>query len=112
MFSGSLLVFFIVSILLFGSAAYMMGRAVAGQWQSIHLLIGYSALLTIFERFILFALFQQDLLSILGYLFDLALIYGFALLGYRLMQVHKMVTQYPWLYEKVTPLNWREKQSV
>ncbi|EIJ41598.1 hypothetical protein BegalDRAFT_0686 [Beggiatoa alba B18LD] len=110
--SHELLTFLLVSVLLFGSTAYMMGQAVAGQWQSHYLLIGYSLLLTLFERFILFALFKQDLLSITGYLLDFLLIYAFSRLGYRLTQVHKMVTQYPWLYEKVTPFNWREKSPV
>jgi hypothetical protein len=30
-------------------------------------------------------------------------------LGYRYTRTNQMVTQYSWLYEKVSPLSWRPK---
>jgi len=31
------------------------------------------------------------------------------LLGWRATRTSQMVTQYPWLYEKVTPFSWRDR---
>ncbi|MFB3054603.1 MAG: DUF6867 family protein [Alphaproteobacteria bacterium] len=31
------------------------------------------------------------------------------LLAWRIRQVRRMVGQYPWLFEKAGPLNWRER---
>lgn len=109
MITESVTVFLIVSVGLFGSAGFAIGRAVAGNWQSAWLMLWYGGLLGAFERFLMYALFDGDLLSIVGYLIDTAVIIGIALMGYRLTQVKKMVTQYPWLYERVGPFFWRDK---
>jgi branched-chain amino acid transport system ATP-binding protein len=34
---------------------------------------------------------------------------AFALFSYRLTKARKMVSQYPWLYERSGLLNWRAK---
>jgi hypothetical protein len=107
----SFTLFLIVSVGIFGLTGFAVGQAVANNWQSPWLTVWYCALLGAFERFLLYALFNGELLSLLGYILDTAMILGFALLGYRVTQVKNMVTQYPWLYERAGPLFWREKTA-
>lgn len=109
MMTESVTVFLIVSLGLFGVAGFAVGRAVANNWQSGWLMLWYGGLLGAFERFLMYALFGSELLSIVGYLIDTSVIIFIALLGYRLTQVNKMVTQYPWLYERIGPFFWRDK---
>ena len=62
-------------------------------------------------RFLHFALFEGTLLSLHYFLTDtLVLILG-AMLGFRLTRVRQMTSQYPWLYERTSPLSWKEKQA-
>ncbi|OUD14134.1 DUF6867 family protein [Thioflexithrix psekupsensis] len=109
MFGDSIWVFWIVSVGIFGAIGFAIGQAVASQWQSFWLVVWYACLLGAFERFIIYALFGDELLSVLGYLIDTAVIIAMALFGYRLMQVKKMVTQYPWLYARMGFFFWKEK---
>jgi hypothetical protein len=65
--------------------------------------------LTLGLRFLHFALFGADLLS-LHYLFtDFIILLALCLLGYRMTIAQKMVRQYPWLYETAGPLGWKNK---
>jgi hypothetical protein len=34
-----------------------------------------------------------------------------ACLGFRLMRTKQMVTQYRWLYERTSPLTWRNRRA-
>ena len=112
MLTESLTVFFIVSVGLFGLTGYAIGQAIAKNWQSVWLIIWYSCLLGGFERFLLFALFEGELLSLMGYLIDTAMIIGFGLLGYRLALAKQMVRQYPWLYEQRGWLFWIKREQT
>ena len=38
-----------------------------------------------------------------------AILVAFASLGYRAMRTTQMVTQYGWLYERTSPLSWRDR---
>jgi hypothetical protein len=49
------------------------------------------------------------LLSPAAYLIDTATLAAIALLAWRLGRARKMVSQYPWLYERVGWLSWRAK---
>ena len=61
------------------------------------------------NRFLAYALFDSDGLSILGFLLDAVVIVLIALFAYRMTRAHRMVSQYPWLYERAGLLGWREK---
>ena len=40
-----------------------------------------------------------------------AILIGLALLAYRLTLVHKMVSQYPWLYERAGLFSWKPARN-
>ncbi|WP_415183255.1 DUF6867 family protein [Phaeovulum sp.] len=101
--------FFFVTLVIGGGAAFMAGRALAGTWKPLWLLMFYCVLLGLAMRFFHFALFEGTLLSLHYYLVDTVALCALALLGYRLRRVSQMVTQYSWLYERAGPLSWRNR---
>ena len=103
------LVFIGLTCVVFGGTAFMMGQAVARTWRPIWQIVPYGLGLTVFNRFLAYALFDSDGLSILGFLIDALVICASALLAYRMTKAYKMVAQYPWLYERSGLLGWREK---
>ncbi len=92
-------------------ATYMTGQALANSWRSVWQVAIYGAMLGLVDRFLVFALYGGELLSMGGYLIDAAILIGFGWLAFRLTQVHRMVSQYPWLYERTGPFSWREKRG-
>lgn len=106
---SSVAVFIGVSVVLFGGAAWMTGRALAVTWKPLWQALPYSVLLGLGARFLTYALFEGVLLSLSGYLISTAVMLLVILMAYRLYQVHQMVQQYPWLYERRGPFGWREK---
>lgn len=105
----SLTVFVGMTVILFGWASFMTGQALAATWRPIWQVFPYGFLLGVGDRLMTFFLFKGTLTSIPAYLFATLILTIIALLAYRLTQVHKMVTQYPWLYERVTLFSWRVK---
>ena len=106
---NSFTVFFFLTVLIGGGAAYMTGRSLAEKWRSIKLPIFYMILLGAAVRFFNFALFEGTLLSLQYYLADTVVLIAIALISYRLMRVGQMVSQYPWLYVRQGPFGWRDK---
>jgi hypothetical protein len=101
-----------LTLLLFGAAAIASGRALARHWRPAWQIVPYALLLTIGDRFLLYALFGGDLLSISGYAAAAAMLLLLCVAGYRVTLVRLMVRQYPWLYEKAGPLAWRERRQT
>jgi uncharacterized membrane protein HdeD (DUF308 family) len=101
-------VFIGVTLVLFGGAAIMTGHAMAATWRPVWQCFVYGALLGIADRLMGALLFTGDLLSPSGYLIDVAVLTGMLLTAYRATQAHKMVSQYPWLYERAGIFGWRE----
>lgn len=87
-------------VVLMGAAAFLTGQAVAGSWKPWWQLLPYGFLLAVASRFLLFALFQGELLWIVGFLIDLTLMVSIGLFAWRVTHVRKMLTQYPWLYRR------------
>jgi hypothetical protein len=91
-----------------GGAAWLSGRAIAGAWHPpwhvalVALLLGAAA------RFIHFALFHGELLSAPSYASDTLILFIVGLLAWRATRASQMVRQYPWLYTRAGPLNWRK----
>jgi hypothetical protein len=106
----SLSVFFVLTVVLMGGAGFMTGQALAAAWRPVWQLFLYSLLLGAADRFLSFALFQGELLSFTAYLFDTAVIAAIALIAFRLTRARRMVSQYPWLYERRGPFSWRERR--
>ena len=115
-----------LTIVMFGGGGFMMGQALAETWRPWWQLIPYGALLALGNNFLGFALFDgaffvDSLFSknplplseaLLEYLFDFVVITAFAALAFRLTQARKMAAQYPWLYERTGPFQWREKNTT
>ena len=103
--------FFFLTLVLGGGAAYMSGRAVAATWRPVSLLVFYCVLLSLFVRFLHFALFEAQLLAFLPWVADLVVMLAGGFLGFRLTRVSQMVTQYRWLYRRSGPFAWREREQ-
>jgi len=101
--------FFFVTCLLGGWAAWMTGRATAQTWRPISSLVVYLLLLGIAVRFIHHALFNGTMFTAQYYIVDTFVLMVIGILGYRYTRTNQMVTQYSWLYEKVSVLSWRPK---
>jgi hypothetical protein len=92
-----------------GGAAWLMGRACADTWRPIGQVVLYALLLGAAVRFFHFALFQGELLSLPSYAADTVYLMAVACLSWRITRTHRMVTQYKWLYERTSPVTWRER---
>ncbi len=90
-------------------AAYMTGQGLANLWRPAWQILLYGLMLGLVDRFLVFGLFEGPLLSLAGYLIDTAILLAVAGVGYRLTQVHRMVGQYPWLYERAGLFSWRAR---
>jgi hypothetical protein len=98
-----------LTIVLFGGAGWMTGQALGANWRSFWHLLPYTLLLAAADRFFDWALFNGGLLSPGGYLLGMVIIFGFGAAAYRLTRARRMVTQYPWLYERAGPFAWRSR---
>ena len=101
-------IFLLLAAMLF--AAYITGQGLANTWRPALQVFLYCVLLGIADRFLVFALYQGELLSLTGYLVDTAVLMAVGLFAYRFTQARNMVSQYPWLYERAGFLRWREKR--
>lgn len=101
-----------LTVLLFGAGALATGRALALHWRPVWQVLPYALLLGAGDRFLLYALFQGELLSASGYAIGAAILLALALLAYRRARARLMVRQYPWLYEHAGPLSWRERRMA
>ena len=94
-------------VVIAGFAAFLTGQAVAGSWKPVWQLLPYGLLLAVAARFLFFALFKGELLAFPGFLVDAALMIAIALFAWRVTNVRKMVSQYPWLYRRTGLLAYR-----
>lgn len=112
LWENSFLVFFFMTVLIAGGAAFMSGRALASKWRSPVQPIMYMILLGLADRFFHFALFEGTLLSVQYFIVDTLVLIGISLIAYRITRVNQMVSQYPWLYVKKGPFAWAKKSSA
>lgn len=101
-------VFIGLTVILFGGAAFMMGQALAETWRPTRQCVSYCLLLTVGERLTGNFLFGSDILSITGYVSHAIVLTLIALGAFRMTRVRKMISQYPWLYERNGAFSWRE----
>ena len=104
-------VFLFVTVVVIGFASFMTGQAMANSWRPMWRCVPYCLLLGCADRFLVWGLFGGELWSLSGYLVDTAVLTSLALLAYRLALTRNMVGQYPWIYQRVGPLNWRKKDG-
>jgi branched-chain amino acid transport system ATP-binding protein len=102
-------VFLIMTVVLFGAAAWSMGRAIAQTWRPAWQVVPYAVLLAAADRFLAYALADAQLLAPLPFVIAALLLAAIALLAWRVAHVATMLQQYPWLYERAGPLAYRER---
>ncbi len=101
-----------VTVFIAGGASFMMGQSLAATWRPVWQVLIYGILLGLADRFIIFALFEGELLSFWGFMLDSATLLIIGLIAYRVTQVHKMVSQYPWLYQRKSLFHWSNPDST
>ena len=106
---NSIWVFLVLTVVIAGGVAFMVGQALARTWRPMWQLLGYAALVGAADRFLIFALFDGQLLSLAGYVLDTAVLIALAWIAFRSTRSYMMVTQYPWLYERTGPITWRAR---
>jgi len=109
---NSVAVFIGLTCVLAGGAAWMTGQALAATWRPAWQAAGYALLLTLADRFLIFALFEGRLLSLPGFILDAAVLIVIALAAHRITLAGQMVKQYPWLYERHGLLSWRRRSAA
>ncbi|HZP08318.1 DUF6867 family protein [Methyloceanibacter sp.] len=105
------IVFLVLTGILGGGAAFLSGRALARGWKPFWRVFFYMALLAAAVRFFHYALFDGELLSPYYYSITYAILVAAACLGFRVMRTTQMVTQYRWLYERTSPITWRDRKA-
>lgn len=101
--------FAIFNCLIAGGTAWMSGRGLALGWRPFWLLVAYMVLFSFAVRFLNFALFEGELLSVHHFLVAMVVVMIAAALGYRMTRTSQMVTQYGWLYRRTSPLTWTDR---
>ena len=107
LYGNSLGAFLVLTVVLGGAAAWMTGRAVAIGWQPVWHAVLAMVPLSAAVRFLHFALFEGELLSLQYYLVTLAILVSITYVGYRVTRTTQLAQQYPWLYERSGPLSVR-----
>ena len=102
-------VFLVLTMIIGGGAAFLAGSGLARSWKPFWRIFFYMALLAGAVRYFHYALFGGTLLSLYYYLVAYAVLLAAASLGFRAMRTTQMVTQYRWLYERTSPLTWRDR---
>jgi hypothetical protein len=98
-----------VFFLLACGAAWITGKSSAQLWRSLAVLLMYILLLGVGVRFIHFALYAAPMFSLPHYALDTFVLIIVAWFGYQVKRTNQMTTQYHWLYEKASPLSWRNR---
>jgi hypothetical protein len=104
---GSLIGFFLLTVVMFGFGAMMMGRALAETWRPLWQNIAYGLLLGVANRLFHNFFLADDVLNLPSYIFQTAVLIIIALIAYRITLAQKMVAQYPWLYQRIGLFSWR-----
>ncbi|HVR68558.1 MAG TPA: hypothetical protein VMT98_18055 [Verrucomicrobiae bacterium] len=100
--------FILLTVIVFGFGAMMMGRALGETWRPAWQNVVYGLLLGVANRLFHNFFLADDPLNLPSYVLQTAVLIGIALLAYRITRAQKMVAQYPWLYQRAGLLSWRE----
>ena len=101
--------FFAMTVIVFGGAALLTGRALAQSWRPAWQILPAAALLATGDRCLLYALFGAEPAPLAGCSMAAAILAAIAAVAYYFTRARKMVRQYPWLYERRGPFGWHEK---
>ena len=103
-------VFTVLTLLLGGAMAWSSGRAIALTWRPLWLVPVYMLALSAMVRFLHYALFEENLASLVHFAVTFAILLALALGGYRSMRVAQMLRQYSWAFARSGFLGWRARQ--
>ncbi len=106
---NSFWVFFFLTVVIGGGAAWMSGRALALGWRPYWQVLIYMAILGFAVRFFHWGLYKGTLFSLHYYLIDALVLVLIASAGYRATRTSQMVTQYRWLYRRTSPFSWTNR---
>ena len=98
-----------VFMLLCMLAAWQIGKTVASDWKELSTMVIYTLFLGAGARFLHFALYQAQFLSLGRYIADTLVLLAVAYIGYRFTRTNMMTSQYHWLYEKASPISWKDR---
>ena len=104
-------IFLLVTVAMGGWAAWMAARGIARAWRPFWHCALALLLVAAAVRFIHYALFGGTLLSAWYFAVDAVVVTLIGALGYRYTRTRQMTTQYRWLYERTSPLSWREREG-
>ncbi len=103
------MVFLFLTLLVFGGCAILTGQSLAEGWKGMGSVAAYGALLAAGDRFLIFGLAGGELLSLYGFVLHWVVLTGITFLAFRIARARRMVSQYPWLYDRAGPFAWKEK---
>jgi uncharacterized membrane protein len=101
-------VFIGLTVFLAGGAAILAGRAIGNNWKPAWQVVGACFGLALFDRFLIFALFEGELLSLWGLIVHFLVLAAMGLVAWRLAHVTRFVSQYPWRYKRTSPFSYAE----
>lgn len=108
LYGNSFAAFLVITIILGGGAAWLTGRAISQSWEPVWIAIAYMVPLAAAARFLHYALAKGDLISLQYFIVNFAVLAGIAALGWRVARTGQLATQYPWLYERTSPVSVKE----
>lgn len=98
-----------LTVLVFGGCGVLTGQSLAEGWKPLPVAIAYTILLGLGDRFLIWGLAGGTLLSVYGFVVHTVVIGAITLTAYRVAIARRMVSQYPWLYERSGPFGWRDR---
>lgn len=107
--TGSVAPFLLLTLAAGGGAAWRTGQAVAERWGELWPVVAYTLLIAAAVRFLHYALFRADLLSLPSYLIDALILIAVGLLAHRVRRTRHITEQYPWAFERTGPMTWRRR---
>lgn len=107
--NGSVVPFVLLTLAAGGGAAWRTGQAVAERWGEPWPVAAYTLLVAAAVRFLHYALFDAELLSLASYAIDAMILIAIGLLAHRVRRARHITEQYPWMFERTSPLTWRAR---
>jgi hypothetical protein len=101
----------VITVVLVGLGALATGYALANSWKPIWQVWIYCVLLAGVDRFFIWGLGDGNALSPSGFVIDLVYLLIVGSLTFWATRAGKMVSQYPWMYERAGPIAWRRKSG-
>ena len=111
MYEKHIFEFVILTLAIGGWLAFMTGRAFASTWRGYSLLIFALLFLGLVNRFIHFAVVEGSLFSLRYYISDTICLIFIGIIGFQVTRTRQMITQYWWIYERMSPLTWRKRAT-